>query len=503
VTARPVAWSSLAILLVGFGAVQLLAYREALGARPSADDFIIPVQIRVAEQTSPLRYFIQSPLGDYRPLQWITAWLAGRWTIGDPFLALHLLSFAAYVWYAFVLTLWLVYLEAPLWPAACVVGFVALHPVLAGPIAESDGFGRLVVSGWVWLGTYLAARLSERLEVGVPLVAVCLVVGLGYMEYTVSLLPLATLAVFWLRRSGRLAGAAIMGGTLLLTLVAYSAWRHTVIPSGADASRLSFDPLLWTRNAGLLAVGVLYLGNTAEVHTDPTWPRLTLLGLSSLGLALAIGGGFWLRWRSIGGSASAPTLKPRRPAAFLPSLLLASFAPMVFMGHVSEIYASSILFAAALLLGEAAEGWSQARRRVRIVLLLLLAVGLVWGFSSIRAKVAALRARGERAAQLLASLASYVPPDARDLTVTLVFSPDQAEPQRNYSVFLAGDHFLVQEGTSTRCASEWLFPGRNIRLVHHLARPNDPLPSSPGPILCWSAAEGRFQAASTAACPPG
>jgi hypothetical protein len=91
------------LIFVAAFTLQLIAYRGVVSIQPSADDFILPVQIRVGEAQGPSSFFLASPLTDYRPLQSLIYWAVGRWAIDNPFPLIHILNFASF---AFSRRLW-------------------------------------------------------------------------------------------------------------------------------------------------------------------------------------------------------------------------------------------------------------------------------------------------------------------------------------------------------------------------------------------------------------
>ena len=478
----------LAVLLVAVFALLLVVYREAFVVRPSADDFIIPLQIRRAEQTSPLQFFRYSPVGDYRPLQWVLAWAAGRTELDDPFRALHRLNFVAFAWYALILALWIRRLCFSSLAAASTLAFVFLHPVLAGPLTDTDGFTRFVVSGWVWLGVYFADRFADRLGLALPLVGSCFLVGLGFMEYAVGLVGLATLAVLSRRGERPLFGAGIVLSVLVVLFLIYYTLRVSVI-GFSDAGRLSLSPVDWLRNFTLLGTAIFYMGSTAEVAISPTALRLLTLACSILLVATVVGVGLWL-WR---GHARGTRIPPSIDLPYLGALFLASFAPMVFMQHVSEIYATPIVFALGLLVGRAADGWWLRGRPFRTDFVAVFAIIILWGAASASSKVEAMRQLGERAERQIGSLLAQIPADARDMTVALVFQARDLPLRRRYSVFHSGDDYLIQPGTG-HFAAEWFLPGRDIRWVHVIRNgDSSPVAGDAGLVLCWNAAYARFE----------
>jgi len=486
----------LQVLLV-FGAVfflQLIAYREAIRIRPSADDFILPGQIRLGEVNGPLIFFKASPLNDYRPLQSVAYWAVGRWQMDDPFPLIHVLNFSSFVFFAAVVALWTMLLRMSLGGVVCVALLLSLHPILAGPLADLDGFTRMVVSGLVWLGTLAAVRFSGNLRIAVPLVAACFVVGLGFMEYALGLVPLSVLALWWSRRDRRWFAAATLAAVLLVLFAGYYLARVSVLGSGA--SRLTSNPLEWIRNFALLLSGVGFMGSTVWVYFHPGAKSLALLGASVTLLGVLILAGLGLRYRNPepaeAGRTAFPTLS--REAGFLVTAFLASFTPMVLMSHVSEIYATAILVPLALAAGRAAEGWSRASRPLALAAGVVFASLLAWGFLSAESKVAQLRDSGDRATIQLEQLLRWLRPEDRQQKVALVFLNRELPKLRTYSVFRAGDDHLLQPGAGIRAAIEWTRPGSG-HVVKHLIVPERSQvdPAGFDLVLHWNPESRQFE----------
>ena len=234
--------------------LQLLCYHEAFRIQPSGDDFILPGQIRIGEATGPLSFFGRSPLADYRPLQSLIYWSVSRTAIEDPFLSIHVLNFASFTFYAAVVAGWTMLLRMSLLGTLCTALLLSLHPILAGPLADLDGFTRLVVSAWVWLGTYFAVRFANDLRRAVPLAAMCLLVGLLFMEYALALMPLAVLGLWWARDRKRFLATTILSAALLSVFVAYYLLRTSVV--GSSTAQLTLVPGDSIRNFAMLLGGV-------------------------------------------------------------------------------------------------------------------------------------------------------------------------------------------------------------------------------------------------------
>jgi hypothetical protein len=473
------------VFLVAF-VVQLIAYHEAFRIRPSADDFILAMQVRVGEQNGPLWFFAHSPLKDYRPLQSVAYWAAGRWAIDDPFPLIHFLNFASFAFYATVVAAWTVLLRMSLGGAICTAVFVALHPILAGPLSDLDGFTRLVVSGWVWLGAYFAMRFANDLRRAILLSGGCLTIGLLFMEYAVGLIPLAVLAVYSARQRKPVAAAAALGVALLSVFGAYYAVRTHVV--GSSAELLTVAPLEWARNFAMLLSGVLFMGNTVWVYMNQHTVTYLVLGLAVVLLGGIVLLGLAQRYLWTGTAAKY------RELGFLLTAFGAAFTPMVFMAHVSEIYATAIVVPLALMIGRAAEGWARLRRPAFIGVIGLFVLHIAWALFSVESKVSSLRATGDRAAVQIDQLVRWVPPSPERQKIALVFLERELPERRTYSVFQAGDDHLLQPGYGEAAAIEWLRPGRQHKLTHVLVSDRTQVKSQDyDVVLYWNASSREFE----------
>ena len=458
------------LIFVAAFTLQLIAYRGVVSIQPSADDFILPVQIRVGEAKGPLSFFLASPLNDYRPLQSLVYWAVGRWALDNPFPLIHVLNFASFAFFASIVAAWTMQLRMSLGGSVCAALLLSLHPVLAGPLADLDGFTRMVVSGWVWLGTFFAVRFANDLRFAVPLVGACFLIGLGFMEYALGLIPLSILGLWWARRGSRLLASTILGTFLLVLFASYYLVRAAVV--GSSAGRLTMDPIEWARNFALMLSGVGFLGNTVWVYFHQGAGSIGLLAAGVTLFTAVILAGFVARYRMAAPTEATAMAFPTssREAGFLITAFFASFTPMVLMTHVSEIYVTAIVVALALVTGRAAEGWSRLPRPLFISLAFAFVMMLGWAFSSTQSKVAELRATGDRAAVQLEQLLRWLPPGLHGQRVALVFLTGDLPDRRTYSVFRGGDDHLLQPGYGVRYAIEWTRPGSGHVLEHFIVR---------------------------------
>jgi hypothetical protein len=470
-----------------------IAHHQAFLVKPSSDDFILANQIRLGEQNGPLSFFGASPLKDYRPLQSLVYWAVGRWAIENPFPSIHVLNFAAFAFYALVFILWVRLLRLPLIGTSCAVGMLFLHPILAGPLLDLDGFGRFVVSGWVWLGAYCAYRYAGRLGIAIPLTAICLVFGLGFMEYAAALVPLSAVAVWSGRETGRLRAVLMLLVVLLMIFAGYYVLRVSII--GRESGHLSMSPVTWVTNFILLSFAVLFMGDTVSLYVQRGAGEIAFAGASViLMIAVLIGGSrLWhvvVRTQPLNSEIGSTS----KVLVFLPIGLFGSFVPMIFMQHVSEIYASAIAFAFALQAGVAMAGWGHARPKLFSCSVGLFTLFLLWAGTSVSAKVDRIRQTGDRASLQIQNLLAWIPVDAHDRRVALIFFESELPPRRTYSVFLAGDDSLIGPGTAARSAIEWFRPGKNIELVHViLQQKSDVRLDEFDMLLYWNPRTRRFE----------
>jgi len=486
----------LILMILAVLVTQILMYQQAFGITPWGEDYILAIQARLGEQSGAWSFFTGSPLSDYRPLQALTYWAVGRWQIENPFPLIHILSFAAFSFYAFVFALWIRLCRLPTSATLCALVVLFLHPVLAGPLADLDGFTRFVVSGWVWLGAYFAFKYADRPSVAIPLTSICFAIGLGFMEYAVALVPLSILAVWWGgtgRPTRRIRTALALSLALLVLFAAYYFVRISVI-GYADAGRLWFNPVDWARNFIMLSVAVLFMGDTVPVYVQRGGALVTA-AISVTIMALMLFSGLWLWHRAERDRQGSMYIQgpTARVFPFLVTAMLVPFFPMVFMLHISEIYATPILFVFALLTGFAVAGWAQAPRKYVVASFLVLVLHTVWACVSVRAKVGGVRAASEQAGVFTRDLLGKIPSEAHDLRVALVFLESEL-PGRPYSVFAPGDDLFIGPDVAAWAAMEWLRPGKNIELLHLIVNDKSAVRLQDfDMVLYWNPSNRRFE----------
>jgi hypothetical protein len=148
-------------------------------------------------------------------------------------------------------------------------------------------------------------------------------------------------------------------------------------------------------------------------------------------------------------------------------LFFISYFPVVLLSHVSEWYVSALMIPYAILVGYALSGLAGQRKFVPYPLLIIFLVYLIVCCWTIRTKVDDLREVGIRAQNQINQILSFIPPDAHDMNIAMVFTPPALNPSVLYSVFARDDASIIhwQHGLFLM---NWYFPGKNIDLDHEL-----------------------------------
>jgi hypothetical protein len=163
------------------------------------------------------------------------------------------------------------------------------------------------------------------------------------------------------------------------------------------------------------------------------------------------------------------------------------------MYHVSEMYLPPIIVPLALLCGLAGDAYRHTRKMGTVPILAIALAGLISSILTIRTKIDGLRDVGDRAAAQIDQILAFMPPDARDRRIAIIFDPDQLPPPpRTYSVYRMGDEMLLVHPT----VLEWPRPGMNLRIWTNLA-PQEleeppPDPQSCDLILRWDVPTQKF-----------
>ena len=490
----------LGLLFVLLSCLQLLLYRDSFATKPSNDDFIALHQVDRGEKDGVGSFFSRSDVGDYRPLQNATFWIFGRWSRPHRLISLRILHFSSFVFYAAVALLWVHSLGFSRVDALAAAGVVFLHPTLAGSLAALDNYSRLVVSAWVWLGAWIAGRFGGRLSLSVPLVSFCFIVGLGYMEYAIALIPLAVLTTAWPGGVRRAYHAGVMFVSLGGIFVAYFLLRVSgMVATSAGTSFLALDPRVWAKNFVMILGAVLFSGNTVPIMVERSLPRLAWLGLDVSLVGLALGYGLWAGRRNSlthagQDSRSIPAAVTPRPlqTGFLVTAFAVTFFPMLLMGHISEIYLSAVTLGLGLLTGLSARGWTTASRPLRFVALFFAGFQILLAADAIQGKVAGINDAGERADAMMQRLFEHLPDDGAAKRVAIVFLNEEGAASRGYSVFAMPDDQLILPGIGA-FAIDWFRPNQNIRLDHLVVRRlSDIRLDSYDLVLAWEGSTRRF-----------
>ena len=461
----------LGLLFVLLLIAQLVLYRQSFSVKPSNDDFIALHQIERGEEEGVWSFFMASDAGDYRPLQNVTFWLFGRISRQHILLSLRILHFLSFIFYALVAFLWIRVASVNRVGAVAAACVVFLHPTLAGALGGLDNYSRFVVSAWVWLGTWIAYVHGKRPWLAVPLVSLCFVIGLGYMEYAIALIPLALLATAWEggRRSWQ--GALVMFASLLTIFGAYFLMRVSGrVATTAGTGFLSLDPGDWLKNIALMLGAGLFFGNTVPILQDVSLAGLVWLASNVTLVVLALAYGFWAGRHEVVPSAGADPRStsvamaiPTRRFGFLCAACVVSFFPMVLMRHTSEIYLSAVTLGLALLIGVSAQCWTTLSRPLRCLGLCLAGSQLLLAADAIQCKVAGINETGERADAMMHRLLEHLPVDGGAKRVAMVFLKQEGTGSKGYSVFAMPDDQLVLRGYGT-FALHWFRPDQDIRL---------------------------------------
>jgi len=483
--ATPLFLSLLFVLLLS---VQLLLYRDSFAVKPSSDDFISLYQINRGEKQGVSSFFMASNDGTYRPLQNLTFWLFGRFFERHILLSLRILHFLSSTFYTLVAFLWIRALNFNRVGAIAAAGIVFFHPTLAGVLAGLDNYSRLVVNAWVWLGAWVAYRCGRQPLLAVPLVSLCFAIGLGYMEYAITLIPLAILATAWRVETRRLYYASAMFVSLMAIFSVYFLIRVSgMVATTPGTGYLSLSPLVWVKNTAMMLAAVLFFGNTVPIMLEGSLPRLAWLGWNVTLVALAFAYGLWAGHHGFPIVANQPS-----PLRFLGAAFAVTFFPILLMTHVSEIYLPAIILALALLTGLAAHGWTTVSRPLRYVALFLAGSQLFLASNAIRGKVAGINEAGERTDAMMQQLLKHIPNDGETKRVAIVFLKRNAAHSKGYSIFAVPDDQLVQHGYAW-FAIRWFRPDQDVALDHLVvADPSDIDLKSYDLVFLWEGSTKQF-----------
>jgi hypothetical protein len=221
-------------------------------------------------------------------------------------------------------------------------------------------------------------------------------------------------------------------------------------------------------NSMMFVVGALLFINSVWVYVERT-PDAYMAALAAMLLVIAtIATGLFmlLKDRARGGdeSSAADEVPPRqRKSAWVAFLLLslgASACPAIIMKHVSEMYVPPLVLPFAALCGLAADGWANARAPARLAATAVALAAMVSALLTIRWKIDDLVDVGNRADRQIRQILSFLPPDAHDMRIWILFSHFSSMEIRGYAVFRITDTYLLSHNESL----DWPRPNRHLWL---------------------------------------
>jgi hypothetical protein len=402
---------------------------------------------------------------------------------------LHLLGLLAL---GLVALLWVRTLRLALAGTIAVAAVILFHPALPQAWGSIDGMDSLYSTALLWLGAWCAYRFRDCLDRQLPLVLMLFVLAVGFKEYAFAMAPLCAWVAICFSPRRRFLRAAIVGGAVCLAIVAILIIRQYVVPLSDVGTHRGFEYILLTPrqillNFAILATGALFFGNSifVYVHQSPAIFAMVALAVLLAGAVIAIG---LLRYARQDRLDVPREREPARWIIFLLGSLLAGTFPIWIMFHVSEMYLPPIILPLALLCGLSADGYRQATTKARAVVALLAIVALISSLLTIRVKIDGLHDVGDRAAEQIRQILSYLPPDASDKKIAILFDTASLPARRTYAVYRMGDEvLLVHAGVL-----EWPRPEKNLRLT---SLTNEPLPNPEqyDLILHWNNQARRFE----------
>src|SRR5207248_4449036 len=134
------------------------------------------------------------------------------------------------------------------------------------------------------------------------------------------------------------------------------------------------------------------------------------------------------------------------------------------------------------LCGLVADGYQKKRRPVPLFAGAILLAALCSSIWTIRIKIAGLRDVGDRAAAQIQQIISFLPPDAHDKRIAILFDSAQLPPRRTYAVYRMGDEVLLVHES----VLDWPRPGSNLKLKSLTDQPLSD-PQNYDLILRWDA----------------
>lgn len=459
----------LSLIFVVLCALQIVLYLPTFHIQPYADDFSVSTELQRGREQGTWALFRQSNVDNYyRPFRSVIMYWMGSLPGASPVFWIHVSNAIAMLALAAVTCLWLC--TIPVSVRAAVVGALVLllHPALPQSYASVDSVDSIFSTAFLWLGAWVVYRIPKHpLRAGLIASALFLL-GAGFKEYVFAMVPLATLAAWWMGGKVRWKNALIIFAMLMASFGIVMVIRQLTIPQGTGRgmSYVRLTPKQISENLVLLMTALLFAGNSVWVFVR----RDALAFACVAGLMLAAVGtiamGCIALWRKRPATAahdsapSHPTIEPRRCIGFfLLSLIAASF-PINVMFHVSEMYLPPMIVSLAMLAALSVDGWRTLRPPMRIFGA-VVAIGLfVTCIVTIRAKLAGMVDAGDRADRQLDTILSYVPPDASNMSIATVFLKSDIDPRGTYAVYHVGDEVLAHSTS----ALTWRRPGRGLTL---------------------------------------
>lgn len=474
----------LAIVICGAILIFLLAYAQSFRVKPASDDWPNATEMQRGNLHGVSVFFTDSLIRiGYRPLKSLAIWSMANLG-GDNIAArvawiraIHLLGAIGYM---LVGVLWVRAIGFGKAGTIAAIAIMLLHPVLATAAASIDGIDTLASSALLWLGAWCVYRFRERPAVAIAGSVICFLIGVGFKENLFALGPLALVIVLmfwdWRRRPISAIGLLL---TLAIASLAMIYVRFYVIRGGLEAGSgmIRFSIRQLAENIALFASGLLFFGDTIWVYLHQSKSVLALVGIACLTTFLIVCTGLYRRGRD------------RWMTFLLIALIVASF-PTILLYHVSEMYVPPMLLPFALLCAMAAEAWMSASRPIRLMLGAIAIAALISSLATIHHKIAGLIDVGVRADAQLKQVLTFIPPDARNVKIMLLFRSDELPPRRTYSVFRMGDEILLVHEPTT----EWYRPGHGHILQSVVV--DDPATFDMSPydlVLLWNSRTKDFK----------
>ena len=432
-------------------AIFVVAYAQSFRVKPASDDWPIVTEMQRGNLRGVSVFFTDSVIRiGYRPLKSVAIWAMGNLG-GDSIAArvawiraMHLLGAIGYM---LVAVLWVRQIGLRRAGSIVAIALMLLHPVLPQATGSIDGIDTLASSALLWLRRGSCTGIANDQACAIAGSLNCFIVGVGFKENLFAIGPLSFVIVlmFWNWRDRRvLRNAIVLLATLAIASLAMIFVRFYVVRGGLEAGgeMLRFTPRQFAENVTLFASGLFFFGDTIWVYVNQSKPVLALVGVACLTSFAVVVGGLYRRGRD------------GWTAFLLIGLAVASF-PTILLYHVSEMYVPPMLLPFALLAALAADAWMTGGRTVRFIVGMIAGAAFAFSIVTIRHKIAGLVEVGERADAQLKQVLTFVPADARNKRIMLLFDRDDLPPRRTYSVFRMGDEILlVHEPTL-----EWYRPG--------------------------------------------